>query len=230
VQSYLNAITRPSPNTYAAELGNAAWLKVWIGVGVVALISLLGALLSAARAADSTAQIDQTLQQLRDRGYSEQTIQSIKQFAQFLINLSAGGGAIGSVPWTVVTFFLGAGVMFMVARVLGGSGSGFMTHAYLLSLSYTPLKVILGILGLLVALAGASSASLGLGCIAFLLNVLLYGYMIYSAGLSMQVSQRLPSGRAQLAAFAPVLSLLVIACFACLALTLAIVGAASRTQ
>ncbi|MFL5735138.1 MAG: hypothetical protein ACJ78Q_18435 [Chloroflexia bacterium] len=228
IQSYINAITRPSPNTYAAELGNASWARVWIGIGVVALIGLLGAVVSLGR--NTSANLDQMVQQLRAQGFDEQRIQEIKQNVQNVIDLARGGGPVGSVFGTVIFFFLGAGIMYLAARVLGGSGSGFMTHAYLLSLTYTPIKVVLGLVDLLTGGMGASVASAGLGCISLLLFVVLYGYLLYSQGLSMQVSQRLPAGRAQLAAFTPALTFLLLICFACLGLVLLIAGIASRAQ
>ena len=146
IQSYINAVTRPTAATYAAELGNGSWLKVFIGVGVVSIVSVLISLLTAGNTA---ANVDQSLQQLRAQGSSESTIQSIKQFIAFL---SSGGGLLAELLLSVLFFFLGALVMYIFARVFGGSGTDFMTHSYLLSLSYTPIRLVVSLLGALIGL------------------------------------------------------------------------------
>jgi hypothetical protein len=220
LQSYLNAVTRPNVATYQAEFANASWLKVGIGIGIVTAVSVLTSLLTLA--GSGSASLDQSLQTLRDRGVSESTIEFIRQFIAFF---TRGGGLLLALLFTAVFFFLGAGVLYILARVLGGRGTSFMTHAYLLSLSYVPIKVVSSLLGLL----STPTAGSGLACITGPLTLGLYLYMLYSAGLSMQVSQGLAPGRAQLAAFLPLILGFLFLCLCIVGVVVLVIGAASGT-
>ena len=217
LQSYLNAVTRPNVATYLAELANASWLRVWIGIGFVTAVSVLASLLSFA--GSGSASLDQSLQTLRDRGVPESTIQFFRQLLAFL---SAGGGLLLALVFTTVFFFLGAGLLYIIARVLGGKGTSFVAHAYLLSLSYVPIKIVMALLGLLSNPATGS----GLACITGPLTLGLYLYMLYSAGLSMQVSQGLTPGRAQLAAFLPLILGFLFLCLCIVGVVVLAIGAA----
>jgi hypothetical protein len=100
------------------------------------------------------------------------------------------GGAFSGFIFTYIGFFLGAGLLWLMAKMFGGQNSDFLTHSYLLSLSYTPLRIISTVLSIVPFLGGLVALVLSL-------------YQLYSAGLAMQASQRMAPGRAQLAAFLP---------------------------
>ena len=110
-----------------------------------------------------------------------------------------GGSPFFSLIAPFITFFIGTGLQYLFAKMLGGQGNDFMVQSYLSSLSYTPLRVIAGVLTI-IPFVGA--------CITFLATL----YQIYSVGLSLQASQRMQSGRAQLAAWLPVVVVLVLFC------------------
>jgi hypothetical protein len=95
-----------------------------------------------------------------------------------------------------------------MAKLFGGVDSDFMTHSYLLSLSYTPLRIAAAVLQIV-------------PCVGAIAGIALYIYQLYSAGLAMQASQRMASGRAQLAAFLPAIVGIL---FTCLCVLLAIFG------
>src|SRR5207253_9546373 len=88
---------------------------------------------------------------------------------------------------------------WLAARMFGGTNSNFMTHSYLLSLSYTPLRIIGSVIGIIPILGGLVAFAAGL-------------YQLYSAGLAMQASQRMQPGRAQLAAWLPLVVGILLAC------------------
>jgi hypothetical protein len=209
LQSYMNAVTKPSAATYEAEIPKASWLRTLIGVAAVAIISFIINLIFAGAAASTFAPLRQQLEQ---QGYTGPD--------PFV--MSAGGG-IAAAFWaligTFISFFLGAGLLWLMARMFGGTGSDFMTHSYLLSISYTPLRIISTILSIIPVVGG-------------LVALVAYLYQIYSAGLAMQASQRMQPGRAQIAAFLPTIIGIVLGClcfFVAIAAVVSIInGAANR--
>ena len=173
-QSYMNAITKPNVATYEAEIPNASWLRTIIGVVIVDVVAFIFALIAVAI---GSAQVNQALSQLHAQGIYGY---------DGLLNLFGGGGFFGAfigLFLSLLWFFVGAGILWLSARMLGGTGSNFMTHAYLLSLSYTPLRIIGAVIGVMPVLGG-------------LVAFVAYLYQLYSAGLAMQASQRMQPGRA----------------------------------
>lgn len=203
LQSYMNAVTKPNVSTYEAEMPKASWIKVLVGVALVAVVGFIVNLIFASAAASTYNTI---IDQLRAQGNA-----NVDQLNNYRWAFG-GGSAFGALISPFITFFLGAAVQYALAKMLGGQGNDFMVHSYLLSISYTPLRVVASILNI-IPVAG--------GCVGFLLSL----YQIYSAGLSMQASQRLQPGRAQLAAWIPLILLLVLFC-GCAVLFLGLLGAA----
>jgi site-specific recombinase len=121
---------------------------------------------------------------------------------------------VSSFIGTFIGFFLGAGILWLAARMLGGTGSDFMTHSYLLSLSYTPTRVLGALLGII-------------PIIGWLIGLALVIYQLYLAGLAMQASQRMQPGRAQMAAFLPAIIGVVLGGLCCVIAFGAIVAALS---
>jgi|GEM_PF-1457985 len=197
-QSYLNAVTRPSVATYEAEIPNASWLKVLIGLIPVLLTGVLAGFVVASQvSAQMLAQMDQ----LRAQGQPEVAIQ-IVDFFRRVFEFSPIMGIFS----VFITFFLGAGTQYMVAKSVGrGEGSSFLTHAYLSSLSYAPLHTVGNLLGLIPVVGG---------CI-FLAGLI---YQVYCVGVSMQASHRMQGGKAQMAAFSPILIIIVLGLCSCIGL------------
>jgi hypothetical protein len=205
-QSYMNAMTKPNVMTYQMEIPRASWLRTLIGLAAVDIVSFVFGLIAVAI---GSAQIASALAQLHAQG--------IYGYDGFL-NLAGGGGIAGAVFGLILTpafFFLGAGILWLTARMFGGTGSDFMTHCYLLSLSYTPLRIIGKVIGVIPVLGGL---------VAFVAFI----YQLYSAGLAMQASQRMQPGRAQLAAFVPLIVGIVLGCL-CVVLSVALFAAALRS-
>jgi hypothetical protein len=201
-QSYMNAVTKPNVSTYEMEIPKASWLRTLVGVAAVAIVSFIVSLAFAGAAA---AYLSSLRQQLLDRGYTG------PDFTAY-----AGGGGVGGAIFTLiftfVWFFLGAGILWLTAKMFGGTNSNFMTHAYLLSISYTPLRLIGAIVGIIPILGG-------------LVAFAAYLYQLYSAGLAMQASQRMQPGRAQLAAFLPLIVGILLFCI-CIGIFIFVIAAA----
>ncbi|MEO8288593.1 MAG: YIP1 family protein [Chloroflexota bacterium] len=205
-QSYMNALTKPNVSTYEGEIHKASWLKVLIGVTAVAIIGFIVRLIFAGAAMSSLS----TLQtQLNNSNVNFDT-------SAFAGGVGVGGAFVGLIG-TYITFFLGAGLLWLMARMFGGTGSDFMTHSYLLSISYTPLRIIASILSIIPVVGGI------IGFAATL-------YQLYSAGLAMQASQRMQPGRAQLAAFLPMLVGIVLICLCAVLAVFGLAAAFSGTS
>jgi hypothetical protein len=188
LQSYINAVTKPNASTFEAEIPNASWPKVLIGIAAVAVVGLIMAFIAAGAAA---ATVDQLSSQFGDQ-FDTEAYGSL---------LAASTNPVWSLIQPFITFFLGAGLLWLMAKMFGGQNSDFMTHSYLLSLSYTPTRVVAGLVSII-------------PCIGALVGLVLGLYQIYLAGLAMQASQRMEAGRAQMAAWigAAVILLLVCVC------------------
>lgn len=175
-QSYMNAVTKPNVSTYEAEMGNASMNKTLIGVAAVAVVSAIMALLRGLIGGAAVASF-------MPAGTNSSAITGLGATTGF-------GGFIITLIITPIAFFLGAGILYLMAKILGGQGNDFGTHAYLLSLSYTPLRIVAAVLSIIPVVGGL---------VGFVLGI----YQLYSAGLSMQASQRLSPGKAMAAAFIP---------------------------
>ena len=191
--SYLNAVTKPQAETYEAEIGNASWGKVLIGVAAVAVTIIL---LFLAFGAFVISQTEAQLNDMGTQGYSRADIEAGMNVVRGILGPT---GALVFGVLTFISFFLGAGILFLMSKMFGGKGEGFMTHCYLLSLSYVPLKIITWPL-------------LFIPCLGNIVLVVLPLYQVYCAGQSMRASQRLEPGKAMLAAYIPIILLIVLVC------------------
>lgn len=109
------------------------------------------------------------------------------------------GGVLGSLIGTLVGFFIGVGLLYLVARLLGGQGD-FTRYAYLLASIYGPIAIVGALLGLVPVLGG---------CVALLLSI----YQIYLAIIATQAGMNLTTGRAAIVVLLPViLALLLVFC------------------
>ena len=177
-----------------------------IGVGIVAAGTLL---LFLALGAFIISQTEAQLEQMGTQGYSRSDIEAGMSVVRAIL------GPIGAIVFgvaTFLTFFLGAGTLFLTSKMFGGNGEGFMTHCYLLSLSYVPTRILTWLLAFV-------------PCIGNIAPLVLTLYQVYCAGQSMRASQRLEPGKAMLAAFIPAIVMIVLIC-GCFAL--AISSALSR--
>ena len=197
MQGYMGAVTTPNTAFYESQIPKANVIKLLIGLGIVVAVNVIVGLISAGAMAASMAP-------LRDQFRS--------QGIDFDPTAMAGGGGIIGALFTIVLtpllFFIGSAIVYGLAKMLGGQGADFMTHSYLLSLSYVPLGVIASVLSIIPGIGGL------VGLVALL-------YRQYSQGKSLEASQRMAPGRAQAAAFIPIG---IVILFVCLCIALATFG------
>jgi hypothetical protein len=202
-QAYLDAVIRPTAATYASEIPNASWGKTLLGVLIVAALS---ALIIVAAGGLLGAQLDQSQSQVEQQLINQgQDVSGVRAVFDVIRALLGPVGAGFSFVLTFVLFFLGAVVLFILAKMFGGQGD-FMTHTYLLSLSYTPVHIV-------------ETALSFVPCIS-LITIVLPFYQLFCAGRAIEASHRLRPGRAQLVAFLPLILLIVLCCICCFAFIL----------
>jgi hypothetical protein len=207
VQRWINALTKPNVATYEAEIPNANWTPVIIAVATVTIFNVVFRLLSALIFTSATNPFSSLGSQFGNSS-------SNANVSNLMSTLGGGigvGGALLAIITTPIAFFLGAGILWLSARIFGGTGSNFMTHSYLLSVSYAPTRIIAAVLSFIPVL----------GLIGGLLSL----YQLYLAGLSMQASQRMQPGKAQAAAFVPLAVLILLYCV-CIIAFIGIIAAA----
>ncbi|MBI3537762.1 MAG: YIP1 family protein [Chloroflexi bacterium] len=95
------------------------------------------------------------------------------------------GGVIGGVIGALIGFYVIQAVVFVVAKVFGGTG-GYMDQANLMATFYVPLLIVSALLGL-IPVVGA------------ILGFVVLAYELFLTGLGLQVAQSLPSQKAWLA-------------------------------
>jgi hypothetical protein len=114
---------------------------------------------------------------------------------------NAGGGFgafIGPIIGVPLAFFIAMGILFVAAKIFGGTGS-FLDQAYSFMLFSVPIGGVRAILGLIPILGGLAGFLLGI-------------YSIVLAVFAMMASQRLSGGRAVAAVFLPLVIVLLLAC------------------
>jgi hypothetical protein len=202
VESYRRTVLSPSVENFEEEIPRASWAKVFIGIGLVMAATLVAALtvryLFAALLPDlydPLRQVRETEARLREANLYEQ----FRWLPEAILAATSGGSIVVAVLSTPIFFFLGAGATYLAARIFGGRGGSFLTHSYLLSLSYAPLRVVSNLVGLVPVVSGIASLAL-------------FAYQLYLAGQSMQASQRMEPGKAMMAAFVPLILTLVLLC------------------
>lgn len=191
-RSYLNVVTKSRPETYEAEMPGAGWGKTLLGVAIVTLVSFG---IKIFLAPYTLAALEESKRYLASQG-RDPNVDPLRTGFQWAEALTSPLMAL-LVP---VTFFAGAGLLYALSRAVrdkaAGPGASFMTHAYLLSLSYTPLHTLSSLLNIFSVFQAVS-------CIASIVALALTIYQLYNAGVSMQASQKLDAGKAQMVAFMP---------------------------
>lgn len=214
-QSWMNAVTKPNVATYENELGKASWVKVLIAVAAVAIVSaIVGVIGAAAANAAIDSSFNQVAQQLQDQGASTADIENYRNLAR---TFAGGGGFFSGLIGPFFSFFLGAGWLYLTSRMFGGQPSDFLRHAYLLSISYAPLRIAGAIVGLVPVLGG-------------LVALVLWAYQLYLSGLALQAAHRMPAGRAQMAVWISLILWVLLVCLCIFLFIFVIAAAVSSTS
>ena len=133
-----------------------------------------------------------------------------------LLGLFAGLGFYSACCGLIITpigFYIGNGLIYLGARIFGGSG-GFSTQVYLQSLFAVPLGIVTSVLSLiyLIPILG--------GCIGGIAMLVLAIYYFVLNVRAVKVTHDLTTGRAVGAIFAPALLLLLVPCLVIVVLAL----------
>jgi hypothetical protein len=201
-QKWINVTTKPGVQSFATETATANWADVWIGLlllGVVSAITgFIGRAAVAGIIANSMANIppDQRA-----------------QFDRFFNTAYGPGASIGSIITVPLIFFIWTGILFLIAKMFGGSGT-FLQQSYARSLYYVPLMGISTIVGLVPVLGGL---------VAF--GLLVYGTILNI--FSVSASQRITTGKATAVVLLPAAIGLILLCVLIGAI-IALVVAATR--
>ncbi|MDQ2714326.1 MAG: YIP1 family protein [Chloroflexota bacterium] len=126
-RQYLKAVTKPSPRTFAEEMGKADWGIVWVQILIYAIIAgvlgYVGSIINPNRYGTGTTALPSS------------TLQAL--------TLGTSLGAIVTVP---IFLFIWNGLIFMIAKAFGGQGR-FVTQIYTYLLFAVPLGILSGVLG-----------------------------------------------------------------------------------
>src|SRR6266536_1735971 len=176
---YVRVLTKPSAATFAEELRKSSWditlvqLLIMIVVGII--LGIITALISSATVNTYIANSDLT-------GTSLQAVRA------FVVSTSIGAAflRIITVP---LTFFIGVGIQFLLAKAFSGQGT-FLTQSYTALLYQVPVYIVSSVLGLLGTIPVAGGIIVGLiGLALFIYSVVLNVYQIMA-------THRLSGGKA----------------------------------
>jgi hypothetical protein len=203
-------LLRPSVSTFEEhEQNNLGWATIYVAIG-----SIITAVLGAVSFLTQRATFNQLEQQYDDL---ERQLGQPIPFRDFLIPQNPIGPIISNLVGTLVVFFIFLGIIFLLGKLFGGTGS-FGQLAYDVALFWTPISVISGVVSVL---------SVGpLACITLPITLALVGYNLYLTYLSVRAGMNLPSGKAIMVIATPLLLVFV----ACCALTFLLVAAGSAIQ
>lgn len=197
-QQYIKIVTNPSAQTFAQEMVKASWDIVWVQLLIYAVIaSILGYI--------GTLIPGTMLHNPRPTpGLPVVALQAI------LIGMS-----LGNIIVIPTFFFIGEGIIYLIAKAFGGTGT-FLRQSYSHLLFAIPLGVITSVLSLVPFLGGLA----GFG-------IFIYGLVLHI--FSIMPVHRLSGGKATAVILLPYLVLIALACTLVLVL-IAIAASASHTH
>lgn len=199
-QTWVRVLTSPSEATFEAERqkpsATLTTALIWMLIAG-AVTGVLGFLQSIMMAGAIQGAIPQILEQM-------DLPPATKAQLEPLLNSGALGGLGAANLWSIISvpvgFLIGVGILWLLARLLGGTGE-YGRYAYLSATFAAPLTILTALLGL-VPFAG--------GCIGFIL----YIYQLVLTYYATKVEHQLSSGRAITVVLIPVIVvLLLIFCF-----------------
>jgi hypothetical protein len=200
--------TKPGAQSFATELPTANWSDIWIallGLGVLtALTGFITSFYSGAAFGPNSPFLN---------GLPADQRQALERIAS---SAASGASNLGAIIWVPIGFFILVGILFVSARIFGGSGS-FLNQSYAFMLYYVPINGLAALLGLVPFLGG-------------LVGFALWIYSIVLAIFAMMASQRLTGGRATAAVLVPFVLGILLLCSLFFILIAAIVAAVNGTR
>lgn len=180
-QQYVRVITKPSAMTFAAELGKASWDIVWVQLLIYAVISaILGYLATLTNPYLFTPTAGTS-------GFDPNAIRSL-----------TGGVSLGEIIIIPIGFFIGVGILYLIAKAFGGTGT-FLQQSYATLLFDVPLGILTSLVSLIPFLGSLLVFALGI-------------YRIVLSIFSIMAVHRLSGGKATAVVFIPVAIVLILVC------------------
>jgi hypothetical protein len=189
---YWRVISRPGAATFAAEMGKAAWNIIWVQLGILALVSALitGAIFGIVLPGVLSTMASSSSSSMTNMGATIAAMQSIAAVA-----------SIGMIIFSIIGFFIGTGIYFLIAKVFGGKGT-FVQYCYCYLLYYIPLSIV----GIVVALISL------IPVLGWLIGLALGIYEIVLQVFMTMAVHRLSGGRATLAVLILPIVLIILSC------------------
>lgn len=131
LQRYITVLRNPGVATLSAEAPYANWTAVWLGLVALAIVRAIFGFITAL--------------EYRTVGGSG----------------PSSGSVIGSLITTFASFFVVAGVAYLLARLFGSTAE-FLPYAYVLTLFLVPLGIIGAVAGIIPILGGLISFAAGI--------------------------------------------------------------------
>jgi hypothetical protein len=210
-QQMLNAsraiLLRPSVATFEEyERDDLGWALIYTLIAAVAaaILRAVGGLLQRAALEQQMANLEQQL------GNSP--------MLPFIRSMIGGGGLVFTLIFTlfatVIGFFLGVGIIYLLGRAFGGTGT-FGEMAYDIALYSAPIAVLGALLGIIPIVGSLAALALGI-------------YEIYLYWLSVQAGMNLPGSKALWVILIPIL-VVVLLCCGIFVLAFFVIAGASRS-
>lgn len=197
-QTWVRVLTSPNEATFEAERAKPsatlATALIWMLIAGV-IVAIIGFIQSMMMAGAIQGAIPQILAQTN-------LPPEVKAQAELMLNSglfgSLGAAGFSSIITVPLGFLIGVGILWLVARILGGTGE-YGRYAYLNATYSAPLTILSAILGMIPLV----------GCISIILSI----YQIVLTYYATKVEHQLSSGKALIVVLVPViLALLLFAC------------------
>ncbi len=179
---YVRVLTKPSAFTFAAEMGKASWDILWVQlIGYAVIAGILGYL--------------RTLIPGAVLNYSNPGLAS--PMTSGMLEAVALLTSVGNIIFIPVSFFIGQGIIYLLAKAFGGTGT-FLRQGYTYLLITAPIGIIASALAFIPVLGGL--AAFGLGIYGLVLQI-----------FSLMPVHRLSGGKATAVVLIPIAAAFVLA-------------------
>jgi hypothetical protein len=199
-QTWMNVLTHPNEQTFIDESHkpqaklSTAIIWVVIAAVIVAVFSIFRVLIQWA-IGGGPGIMEQIVLQL---DLPPEAAEMMMQQAQGSLASGIIGGFCGALIGVPLSFLIGSGLYWLIAKLLGGTGS-YENQTYLLGTFTAPLMIVNGIVSI-IPIAG--------GCVAFLISI----YTLVLTYFALKVSHDFTSGKAIATLLIPLLIGILLAC------------------
>ena len=200
IQTWINVLTHPNEQTFTEEgskpQANFTTAIIWMVI-TGAVTGILGWMAFNLLFGSSNG----LLAMIEQMDLPPETATQMREmFSNGMMSAFVGGAGLSSIVTTPLFFLLGAGLFYLIGRMLGGQGD-LGRYAYLLASFQAPLGIITALLGLVPMLGG---------CLGLLLSI----YSLVLTFFATKVGLNLSSGKAIAVIVIPVaVLLLLMICF-----------------